>query len=1047
MKQILLSFLFIAFCTIAFAQEVITVKGVVRDGANQPMPGATVTEKGTTNSVVAANNGAFQIKVKSGAILLFRYLGFVAQEQKVNGRTTINVTLQDDQNNLNEVVVLGYGQIATRKDLNGAVSSVSGTELAKVPVQNVAQALQGRIAGMQVSMSDGTPGSDPQIVARGGTSISQSNDPLYIVDGVPQPDGLGFLDPMDIESVDVLKDGAANIYGSRAANGVVVITTKKLKSGKLTISYDNYVGVKKISNYIPVMDAYEYARLQWERATVNTVRMASFLTEYGSYDSLATRFAGTGINWQEEVFGKPVTSQYHKVSVNGGGAETKFNLFFSRNDDEGIMLNSGSGKNVAKISLSHNVSNKIAVTGTVNYSDQKVTGIGSQGLQGTNAQYNDLTNIFRYRPTMGLRGNDDDFAASLAEDPLLSGNTGYQNPIVGALSQDKEVRTKLLNANVSLRYQIDKHFTYNGVLALRDGSYNTMVFRKAESSWARRTGGPSGSIDQRNTFGWNYNNAISYNNTFNKIHKLGVTLGQEQIYDYTRSFGLSGSGFPSLNMGWDNMSLAAIPGTPTSFAEDNMLISFFARASYSYKGKYSIEGIFRADGSSKFAPKNKWGYFPTALASWKIINEQFMKGNKVFSDLKLRASYGYSGNNRVPNYRSAEMYATGNYPLNNANVATAYLNTMPNPNLRWEVNLKSNIGLDVGLFKQKIVLAAEYFDNRSKDLLYNTPITSTSGFSNQLRNIGKTSSRGFEFTVNSRNIESKAFSWNTSFNIALPKTKVLELNDGVTSVFARTWSINNDYLLQVGQPLGNMYGWVYDGLYTVDDFNYNGTTYTLKNGVPVDAAVSAQPGYLKLKDLNNDGRINDDDRTVIGNAQPRFFGGLNNTFSYKGFDLSIFLNWTQGNKIYNGNKLSNSISSPDYNNMFAYNANRWTTIDQAGNIVRDPAQLAALNEGKSIPSWTGNGTLRLHNGMIEDGSFLRINNINLGYTFPKELIKKAKLSNVRIYLIAYNPYVFTKYSGYDPEVSVVNSTGLTPGVDFGAYPRGRSFMAGLNITL
>lgn len=1046
MKQFLIFFVLLGILIPAFGQNGKTIKGTVTNSAGAPMPGVTVyTKKGTTT--VTTTKGTYEIRTGADDILTFSHIGYETVTRPTGDAEQIDVVLTEDSKNLDQVVVIGYGT-AKRRDLTGSVASVDGAELAKVPVQNVGQALQGRLAGVQVSMPDGTPGAEPQIVLRGGTSISQSNEPLYVVDGVPQPDGIGFLDPMDIETIDVLKDGAANIYGSRGANGVVNITTKKLKTGKLTLTYDNYVGVKEITDYIPVMGAYDYALLQYERANT-PAKMATFLKEYGPFDSLADRFAGKGVNWQEQVFGKPVTSQYHKIGINGGSAETKFNMFFSRNNDEGIMLNSGSVKNIAKLGLNHNVNKKITVAATVNYSDQKVTGIGSQGLQGSNAQYNDLINIFRYRPTLGLRGSDDDFALSEEDDPLVDGNTGYQNPIVGALSQQKEVRVKLLNANATVRYQFNDHFSYSGLVALKQGTAKTKLFRGAESSWARRTGGPSGSIDEKTTSGWNYNNTLTYNNAFNKVHKLGVTLGQEQVYDYMESFGASGSIYPALNMGWDNLGLAGISGLPISYTEDNTLISFFTRVNYAFKDRYLLEGIFRADGSSKFAPQNKWGYFPTALASWKVINEPFMKDNGLFSDLRLRASYGYSGNNRVPNYRSMAVYATGNYPLNNTNTATAYQNTLPNPDLKWETNLKSNIGLDIGLLRQRITLTAEYFDNRSKDLLYNTPITNTAGYTSQLRNIGQTSSKGFELTINTKNVSTKDFSWNTSFNIAFPKTKVLALNDGVSSIYAKTWSINNDYLLQIGHPIGDMYGWVYDGLYTVDDFNYNSSTnvYTLKPGVPVDAVTNAQPGYLKLKDITGDGKINDDDRTIIGNAQPRFYGGLNNTFSYKGIDLSIFINWVQGNDIYNGNKLSNSVSSQDYNNMFAYNANRWMTVNADGQLVTDPAALAALNQGKTIPSWTGAGTLRLHDKMIEDGSFLRISNINLGYTLPKEWIRKARISNARIYVVAYNLHVFTKYTGYDPEVSVVNSTGLTPGVDFGAYPRGRSFMAGLNIAL
>ncbi|WP_026309421.1 SusC/RagA family TonB-linked outer membrane protein [Niabella aurantiaca] len=1059
MRQFLILLMFLGGFAPVFGQGAKTIRGKVTNTAGEPVVGVTVMQGGKTT--LTNNSGTYEINADPDGELSFTHVAYEPRNEKINNRSRVDITLTDANKSLDDVVVIGYGT-AKRRDLTGAVSSINGDELAKVPVQNVAQALQGRLAGVQVSMPDGTPGADPSVTLRGGTSISQSNEPLYVVDGVPQPDGVGFLDPTDIETIDVLKDGAANIYGSRGANGVINITTKKIKAGKLKLTYDNYVGFKEITRTIPMLDAYQYTLLEYEKSVGNVVDETAFERRYGSFDSLEYRYGGKGVNWQDVVFGDPVMSQYHKVGLNGGSAETRFNFFFSRNNDEGVMKNSGSVKNVAKLGINHNAGKNVKVAATVNYSDQTVTGLGTQGITGSNGQYNGLQNIFRYRPTLGLLSNDEEFI-ELDEDPELEGTAQgniYQNPVTAAESQLRERRRKLFNANATLDYNIVEHLSYRGVVAFKDGNTKNKRFEGSKSAYARRDGGPSGSISQSNEFGWNYNNALTYSNRFHEKHKLDVTLGQEQQYDYSESFGVNARQFPFVNLGWDALDMASLSDIPTSYAEDNMMISFFGRANYGYDDRYLFTAIMRADGSSKFAPQNKWGYFPTFLASWKIINEKFLKGNTALSDLRLRASWGNSGNNRVPNYLSSQVFVNGNYPLNDNNTGTAYQNTLPNPDLKWETNVKANLGLDVGLFKQRVTLTAEYYDNRSKDLLYNTAISGTAGYTNQLRNIGATSSKGFELTVVSSNIKNKDFTWNTNFNITFPKTKVLSLNDGVSSIYAQSFASANDYLLQVGLPLGNMYGWVYDGLYTVDDFNYNPNTtnanarYTLKNGVPVDANFSVQPGYLKLKDISGpngepDGIINDLDRTIIGNAQPKFFGGLNNTFSYHGFDLTVFINWVYGNDIYNANKLFMSSLVNDYNNAFAYQADRWMSINAAGQRVTDPAELMALNKGKTIPvydgSGAGNGRARLYDKMIEDGSFLRLNNISLGYSLPKQLIKRAKLSNARIYVTAYNLYVASKYTGYDPEVSVVNRGGLTPGVDFGAYPRGKSFLAGINL--
>jgi TonB-linked SusC/RagA family outer membrane protein len=1050
MKRTIFLFLLLITCKITYGQN-ITVSGVVTDGQKLPLPGATVYEKGTKNSTVTSMDGDYKIKVQPDATLVFSFMGTKSTEVQVKNRTTINTKLIDDTNNLDEVVVVGYGT-KSRKNITGAISSVKGEEIAKMPVQNVAQALQGRVAGMQVTMSDGTPGSEPSLRIRGGTSITQSNEPLFVVDGVAQTGGLGFLDPTDIESVDVLKDASStSIYGAQGANGVVLVTTKKPKNGKLTIGYDTYGGVKTITKKLDVMNPYQYLQLMYEGSANDPVKLEKFVKNYGNWEDLPSLYENRpGIDWQDEVFGNAAVTQYHKISFNGGGNETNFNAFYSVNNDQGIMLGSESVKNIAKLAVSHNLSKKISVNAIVNYSNQKITGLDPG--EGGNARLSMLQTLLQYRPTIGLNGSDEDLK-TLVVDPLDNQDSPiYQSPTVTIDSQKREAVNRSINMSFQLQYNITPNLVYRGLVSYTDNNKNSKYFNDARGIQAIRSGGPNGGVTNEMSTRLNYNNVLTYSNTFSKKHKFDVTVGQEYIYNYAEGITASSSAFPDVNLGWDKLQLGTIAGIPTTFAEDDKLLSFFAKTSYSYKDKYLFAASVRADGSSKFGMDNRWGYFPSVSAAWRIIQENFMKNIPAFSDLKLRLSYGEAGNNRIGNYAALGIFNSGSYPLNNQTNITAYQNNIPNPFLKWEATKSTNLGLDLGFFKQRISLTTELYENRSKDLLYNTRVPASSGFKKQFQNIGATSNRGIEFTLNTINIKKADFNWNTSFNIAFNKTKVLSLSEGENSLVTNSYTTINDYILEVGRPVGVMYGYVRDGLYQVSDFDYDAATnkYTLKPGVVSDNVV-VQPGFIKFKDISGpdgkpDGVINDLDRTAIGNSNPKYTGGFNNTFSYKGIDLSIFLDFSVGNDIYNANMLNNSRLNLDNKNTFAVYADRWTTINASGQRITDPAEMAALNVGKTNPAYNGNATERLYSDIIEDGSFLRINNISLGYTLPKKWLSNSKISNLRIYFTANNVYVFTKYSGYDPEVSVINNA-ITRGVDFSAYPRSKSFLTGLNISL
>ncbi|WP_235021659.1 SusC/RagA family TonB-linked outer membrane protein [Chitinophaga eiseniae] len=1032
----------------------ITVTGKVTDAAGNPLPGVAVHIQGTSKGVSSAVNGQFKIVAPKGEVLVFSLMGYRKMHLTVTDNTPVKMTLQEDVKGLDEVVVVGYGTVK-RRDLTGSIASVKGSDLAKVPVQNVAQALAGRAAGVQVSAAEGSPGAGISIKIRGGGSITQSNEPLYVIDGFPQTDGLSFLDPTDIENIEVLKDASATaIYGARGANGVVLVTTKKGVSGRTQVSYDMYYGGKQVTSKIDMMTPYDYVLMDYERSMGDADLLQKFITRYGAFSDLKTRYEGRpGIDWQQQLYGGNATTQYHKIGASGGNKNTRFNLFYSFNNEQGIMVNSGAKKNVAKLSIDHSDNNRLKVSASVTYTTQNIYGSGTS--EGEN-RFNKLMNILQYRPTIGKSGNDIDLV-NADEDPALQDDNGnvMQNPRTNAFAEYRSTNLKALYLNGALEYKLLKNLTYKGVVGLKANNRDANLFNGDRSVNARRTGGPNGSIGLTQGSSWNYSNTLTFDKSFHKKHKLNVLIGQEQLYATSRFVEASAAKFPNGDIGLDDLSQGALAGIPRSFRDDEKLISFFGRANYSYKDRYLVTASMRADGSSKFGSGNKFGYFPSVALAWRAIEENFMKQQHLLSDLKFRLTYGQSGNNRINNYLSLSLLGTNYYPLNDRPVIGVGSTTLPNPNLKWETTISQNIGADIGFLDQRIQLTADYYRNNTRDLLLNAQVPYLSGYTSVLKNIGETINQGLELTLNTVNISRKQFEWRTIFNISFNKNKVKALA-GPSFFYGESGYgalKEGDYLVQVGSPVGLMYGYKSDGVYQVSDFDYDPATrkYTLKPGIPYNPNDYPKPGYLKLQDVSGpggktDGLITSDDRTVIGDATPKHYGGITNTFSYKGFDLSIFINWMYGNKIYNANKLVNSQTYLAYRNAYAYIKDRWSTIDGNGNKITDPAQLAEANKGKTIPSLEGSGRdLKFYDQMVEDGSFLRINNVSLGYNLPKSLLGRVKVNSCRLYFTAYNIHTFTSYSGYDPEVSTRNQSGITPGVDFGAYPRSRSYTVGANV--
>ncbi|UMQ41194.1 TonB-dependent receptor [Chryseobacterium sp. Y16C] len=973
---------------------------------------------------------------------------------------------KEKETTIDEVVLVGYTKVS-KKDVTNAVSSVKADAIKDMPSTNAAEAIQGRMAGVQVSLSEGSPGADVDIVIRGGNSITGSNAPLYIVDGVQMDNALSILSPKEIESIEVLKDASStNIYGARGANGVVLITTKGgRKKAKTSINYNGFLGVRKIQNTIDVLDPYQYVLYQYEQYYKNGVETDKtiFNNRYGTYDQLSKYKDIKKRDWQDEVFGREAFNFTHNLSITGGSDNSSFSLSLNNVQEDGIMIGSGFKRNMANFKYDYDLSKKVSLTLNARYSRQTIFGAGtsSTGSQGTNR----LRNAVRYQPFEGgSTVNVDDF------DPLFANETNLVNPVLLANNEIKENGRNDLMLNGTVDYKISKDFTFRSVIGYVQRDEYVNQFSGPITSLARQNNDqPVVFLSQTQTRRITNTNTLNYKKTFGN-HKLDVLVGQEIVKTDGESLAINVKWFPksiSAQEAFANIQAAAPPSglvqdAPKAGRVPDRLASFFTRANYIYKNKYILTASMRADGSSVFGPGNRWGYFPAASAAWKIGEEKFLKDSQTITDLKLRLGYGLSGNNRIGSFLYDTFFITSSdygYAFGtNVTPGATTGNIMANKNVKWETATSKNLGLDFGLFKGKVYGTLDLYQTDTKDLLLLAKIPQTSGYEYQYQNSGSTTNKGIEFSVGSAIINNKNFTWKIDANISSNKNTIKSLGNSASAsanyyYYPSGWQNNlNDFLVQVGKPVGTYWGYVTAGRYEISDFNYDPATltYTLKSGIASSAAVAngakaVQPGDLKLQDLNGDGVIDTKDMTDLGNAQPKFYGGFNQTFRYKNWDMSLLFNFSVGNKVYNANKIEYSTQYLYRdNNMLAEVANRWRWFDDAGNKVNDPTALAALNANTT--GWTPPaGAYFLHSYAIEDGSFLRLNNVTIGYSLSKEFTKQLGLTNFRLYFTMNNVLTITGYSGYDPEANTRRNP-LTPGVDYAAYPRSRFILSGVDIT-
>ena len=1062
-RKFCLLFFFLSVYGLVSAQQMRQIQGKVIKENGDPLIGVTVALKGSNISTATDTKGEFTLQVpdRNNLALVFSSVGFAGQEVNLGSNTNVTVTMREAASSLDDVVVIGY-QSVRRKDVTGSVSSVNARQIKDFPLSSAAEALQGKLAGVQVISSEGAPGSEIIVRVRGGGSITQDNSPLYIVDGVQVENALSVLSPQDIASVDVLKDASTTaIYGARGANGVVIITTKAGRAGRTLVTYNGTYGFRELSKFQDVLQPYDFVTWQWERSRTNSTDSASFAQTYGTtWDTLGNYKNVPFVNWQEEVFGRKAKISNHNLSLSGGSQTTTFNLSLTANNEEGIQIRTGFDRKMVNFKLDHRASDKFRIGFTARYMDQKIEGIGTTNT-GTRTT-NRLRHTINYRPFELAK---DGFGIDDFDEAYYLASAGATNPVLLTEAEYRMQYTKAVYLTGNFSYNILKNLTFRSTLGYDNANIRSDLFYGKITSTARNFASlPVASIGNQNNYTTTFSNTLQYSvNDYKEHHDFGLLVGQEIIDAHSKQNTIETRYFPadiSPEKALSNMGLGSAPAgssqpLPTSFEEPAARIaSFFGRATYAYDDKYLANFNLRADRSSKFSSENGSLWFPSGSVAWRFSREKFMEKADWLVDGKIRYGYGSVGNNRIGNLLYQQLYGvTGQYAFNHSILPGFAPSSLANPALRWEKNTTSNLGLDLDMFNNRLQFSVDVYKNSAEDLLLAVAIPPTTGYTSQLQNIGATSNKGVEIQIGGLPIRNRDVTWNSNFNIAFNKNKVESLGGVQSQTKNSGWQGSDgvdDYLVEVGRPVGLMYGFVTDGFYGVDDFNFNPTTgvYTIKPGIAVNGVYgSAQPGSLKWKDLNGDGVItSDSDRTVVGNANPDFIGGWNNQVSWKGFDLSVFINFVVGNDIYNANKIEWTDGAFPNLNMLEIMKDRWTNIDAKGQTVTDPQALAALNANAKI--WTPVRVQRwwLHSWAVEDGSYLRINNITLGYSLPKSLLNKVKISNFRIYGTVNNLATFTNYSGYDPDVSARRSDPLTPGVDFAAYPRATSWVFGVNLT-
>ena len=1075
------SWLLLLFATmsLSLSAQTITVTGNVKDTTGEPIIGASIVEKGnTTNGTITDLDGNFSIKVDGKKTLVISYIGMKTQEIAIQGKKSINVTMADDSQALEEVVVIGYGTVA-KKDLTGSVASVSAKDLAVVPVSNVSEALTGKMPGVSITTTEGSPDADVKIRVRGGGSLSQDNSPLYIVDGFPVS-SISDIASSDIQSIDVLKDASSTaIYGAKGANGVIIITTKSGREGKTEVTFGASFGVRKRVGEVGVLSPYEYVLWQQE--------LNQDGNNYGNWQDVDIYRSIKGNNYQDQLFGDTGSQQLYNLNVSGGTKDTKYAVSYSRSDEKSIMIGSGYTRDNITAKLQSKLNKWLTLDFNNRFSYTKIDSLsGGADTQESSKAYSIVARSVIYRPITRL---SDDFV----DDD--TGNTDY-SPTERIESTYKKQTRLQNNANASLTWEPLKGLKFRSEFGYgwRYNNVDQVWAAKATSnSKFGYSGQPQAYLTKRVQKEWRLANTVTYDKSklLTKDDKLNVMLGQELTSSKYTDTNMTSVGFDkdtTIDQVLAQMGNGVALPTQTYIGINDNMSSFFGRLNYTLKDRYLLTATLRADGSSRFSSGNRWGVFPSVALAWRINEEAFMRNSQDWlSNLKLRLSYGTAGNNRID---ASYMYTT--YALAGTSDRTIYFNEaaapmlqhgvmLANPGLKWETTITRNLGVDFGLFNNRVTGSVDVYWNTTKDLLMRTTLPGASGYSYQYQNIGQTSNKGIEFLTDIVITDKKNWGLNFSFNIAYNRGKIDKYPGGSTWESSR-WSgsgvvSNEDFYLEEGGRLGEVYGYMYDGFYTTNDLKWNGTSWEIRKdaeGNPVVAnsystvTGTLEPGAMKLKDVDGNGTIDAKDKVRLGNTIHPITGGFGfNGRFLKNFDFTLSFNYQIGGKMINASKAASSSydgSRQHYNLNDNFTlGNRFSRIDPATgeNMLSrsyansyitangEEAYYAYINQVNGSKSIFNPATVTgrpLTSWDVEDASFLRLQTVSIGYTLPKSWTQKIHMNNVRIYATGYNLLCLTKYSGVDPEVDCCTSTPMTPGVDYAAYPKSFSVVGGINVT-